>query len=348
MFRVLLISLLLVMTGCTRPWRAPIQHESSLRNSHERSISYRGEFEEGTGNIPSYTKLDCPSAIALVTRGSITTAPSAPTSGTRVVASVNPRVTLLPLRYAASCEAATDAIRKAYVEAAISAETEACSKFFFDSEVAVSHRRFFRSSVINVGGFSTAVLGLAGAPAAVVGGAGALTAATATGVTNYDTAYMVAPDLPEVEKLVVSAQEAMRKELLARDYKNWWQADMARKSFANICTFNVIRGLVTQSVASARLTVVDQVPVVKSAVNSAQGLLETINTSTSLLELQNAQKQIEQLAGNASAYRQIAAGRIAQIRKDLESQQPPAGAVPDLTASPEPVKPGLGGAKRRR
>ena len=157
------------------------------------------------------------------------------------------------LRMASSSTATPEQI-KSYLDTGIAVVNLYCREFFKQISVSAAHRGYLRSEVNDIGGFLSAVLGLADAGSTATGGAGALFSLLDSSVENYDASYMVSPDLPTIERLVIRSQATLANALLAsgREY-SYPQAERALADYANTCTFNGIKSLANESVNAAKV-----------------------------------------------------------------------------------------------
>lgn len=156
----------------------------------------------------------------------------------------------------ASGSGATPAQVKEYLDTGITVVNLYCREFFKQISVSAAHRGYLRSEVNDIGGFLSAVLGLSDAGSKATGATGALFSLLDASVENYDASYMVSPDIPTIERLVIRSQATFASALLA-DAKQYSypQAERALADYANTCTFNGIKSLANESVNAAKVTV---------------------------------------------------------------------------------------------
>lgn len=156
----------------------------------------------------------------------------------------------------ASGSAATSPQILEYLDTGITVVNLYCREFFKQISVSAAHRGYLRSEINDVGGFLSAVLGLSNAGSKATGATGALFSLLDASVENYDSSYMVSPDLPTIERLVIRSQETLAKALLGNgNLYTYPQAERALSDYANTCTFNGIKSLANESVNAAKVTV---------------------------------------------------------------------------------------------
>lgn len=159
------------------------------------------------------------------------------------------------LRTASAAAATSEQIRE-YLDSGITVVNLYCREFFKQISVSAAHRGYMRSEVNDIGGFLSAVLGLADAGSKTTGGTGALFSLLDSSVENYDASYLVSPDLPAIERLVIRSQTTLADYLLiAGKAYTYPQAERSLADYANTCTFNGIRSLANESVNAAKVEV---------------------------------------------------------------------------------------------
>jgi hypothetical protein len=137
-----------------------------------------------------------------------------------------------------------------YLDAGFTLSTMYCEAFFRDADESQRRRRFGRSATNDVGTAMAAVLGLANAGEGVVTGV-----ATGFGLAdglwrNYDDAFVVNPDLANVQSLVIAAQNNLEERTLASDFRapdNYRQAQRIIMQHARLCSTLGMRRLLNAS-----------------------------------------------------------------------------------------------------
>ena len=124
----------------------------------------------------------------------------------------------------------------------------------------------------------SAALGLAGASADSVAGSSVLFSALEAQYENLDAAFLVSPDIAQVEKIVFEA----RDELYTEIFKNngpptYYEAERRLAAYHNLCTFSGIKRLVNDAISAGT-------PIIKTQSNN-QSTLSNIATSEKLRSL---------------------------------------------------------------
>ena len=133
-----------------------------------------------------------------------------------------------------------------------------CHSFFRQISMSQAHRKFSRAFTNQTGGVVSAIMGLSDAGSKATGGVSALFSFFDASIESYDSAFLVSPDLPIVQKLVFQTQGQLAAELT--DSKNstnysFPQAERALALYASNCTFNGIRALLNSSLATTQTSV---------------------------------------------------------------------------------------------
>ena len=156
----------------------------------------------------------------------------------------------------ASADNATEDQIKQYLDSGITVVNLYCREFFRQISASAAHRAYLSSEVNDFGGFISAVLGLTNAGSLATGATGALFGLLDSSIKNYDASYMVSPDLPSIERLVIRSQSTLAEDLLAADRTYTYpKAERALADYANTCTFNGIKSLANESVNAADMHV---------------------------------------------------------------------------------------------
>lgn len=124
-----------------------------------------------------------------------------------------------------------------------------CQRFFTVANASEQNRKFGRNVASGVDVMVGSILSLSGAGETAVGIANAGFGLLDTTFESYDTAYLVAPDMSNVQKLVLEAQDEYRKtaldaKLMVTGYPG---ARSVIERYATICTFSGMRELVNKS-----------------------------------------------------------------------------------------------------
>jgi hypothetical protein len=143
-----------------------------------------------------------------------------------------------------------------YLDTGVTVVDLYCHEFFKQVSVSQAHRQFLRAETNQTGGLVSAIMGLADAGSGATGGAGALFSFLDSSIESYDSAYLVSPDLPTVQKLVFQTQSQLAAELTASaSVYTYPQAERALAMYASNCTFNGIRSLMNSSLSTTTTTV---------------------------------------------------------------------------------------------
>jgi hypothetical protein len=159
------------------------------------------------------------------------------------------------LQKASDADSSEDDIRE-YLDTGITVVDLYCREFFKQVSESQAHRQFLRAGTNQTGGLISAIMGLAKADAGATGGVGALFSFLDSSIESYDSAYLVAPDLPTVQKLVFQTQSQLSIELTSSDsVYSYPQAERALAMYASNCTFNGIRSLLNSSISTTTTAV---------------------------------------------------------------------------------------------
>ncbi len=112
-----------------------------------------------------------------------------------------------------------------------------CDDYFRRIAVRKQTRQFGRSTTNDVGTATSVGLGLASAGSVLTGGAGALFGLADGIFRNYDTAFVVEPDLGKMLDLVKTAQGAMRSTYKTSPPASFAEANAAIGSYAQLCSY---------------------------------------------------------------------------------------------------------------
>jgi hypothetical protein len=168
-----------------------------------------------------------------------------------------------------------DDMRK-YLDAGFTLSKMYCEAFFRDADESQRRRQFGRSTTNDVGTALSAVLGLASAGEGVVTGV-ATGFGLADGVwRNYDDAFLVSPDLSNVQALVESAMINDEQRTQASDFtmpENYHQAQRLIIRHANHCSTLGMRSLLNGSASNQKKAIDQNTEEVKSSGIVSAGVL---------------------------------------------------------------------------
>ena len=124
-----------------------------------------------------------------------------------------------------------------------------CQRFFTVANASEQNRKFGRNVASGVDVMVGSILSLSGAGETAVGIANAGFGLLDTTFESYDTAYLVAPDMSNVQKLVLAAQDEYRKDALKSSsmVAGYPAARSVIERYATLCTFSGMRELVNKS-----------------------------------------------------------------------------------------------------
>ncbi len=130
-----------------------------------------------------------------------------------------------------------------------------CANFFAKTDEAYRRRQFGRTLTNDVGTIMTTVLGLAKAGEAAVTGLAATVGLADSTWRNYDDAFVVSPDLSNVQTLVFAAQDNFRARILQKDEnlpRDYGTAQSTVRRYANLCSFLGMDNLLGESAAKQK------------------------------------------------------------------------------------------------
>ena len=130
-----------------------------------------------------------------------------------------------------------------------------CDTFFQRIARHSGKRHFARNTVNDVGTAIGTILGLASAGSAATSAVNAVTGLSDASFRAYDAEFLVANDLPGLQRLVHAAQDRYRSEVLeakgpeAKAVPDTYaEASMIIWRYANYCSFVGMRGLISESI----------------------------------------------------------------------------------------------------
>lgn len=139
-----------------------------------------------------------------------------------------------------------------YVSAGFSLTDLYCSRFFTVVTASAQNRAFGKSVFGGVDTLMSSILTLSNAGKTAIGIANSGFGLIDTTFDAYDSAYLVAPDMANVRKLVLAAQNEYRANVLEGDNdspKTYATARSIIERYAGLCTFPGMRQLVNDSIA---------------------------------------------------------------------------------------------------
>jgi hypothetical protein len=126
-----------------------------------------------------------------------------------------------------------------------------CQRFFTVANASEQNRKFGRSFASGVDVLVSSILTLSGAGEVPVGIANAGFGLVDKTFEGYDAAYLVAPDMSNVRKLVLAAQDQYRKQALDMSLPAFPTGFASSRSvierYAGICTYSGMRELINKS-----------------------------------------------------------------------------------------------------
>lgn len=139
-----------------------------------------------------------------------------------------------------------------YLDAGLGLTDIYCNRFFTVAIASQRNRAFAHSELASVGNLVNAVLGVAGAGETALTVTGAAFGFGGKSLEGYDLAYLVSPDMPDVQRLVTAEQRAFRAALAATPAEKWpsnyQQARHIIEAYAHNCSFSGMKQLVDKSV----------------------------------------------------------------------------------------------------
>lgn len=128
-----------------------------------------------------------------------------------------------------------------------------CKRFFVVASEAQQNRQFGRNVNNGVDTLLGSILSLSGAGETAIGVTNGVFGLIDGTLEGFDLAYLVGPDMPEVERLVKAEQAVFRSSVFAEGDKalpkNYAAARATVESYAGNCSFTGMRQLVAKSVA---------------------------------------------------------------------------------------------------
>jgi|GEM_PF-2397426 len=150
-----------------------------------------------------------------------------------------------------------------YVSAGFSLTDIYCARFFTVVTASAQNRAFGKSVFGGVDTLVSSVLTLSNVGKTAIGIANSGFGLIDTTFDAYDSAYLVAPDMANVRKLVLAAQNEYRADVLEGDKdfpKTYSTARSIIERYAGLCTFPGMRQLVNDSIAEKTNDIQDNIP----------------------------------------------------------------------------------------
>lgn len=147
---------------------------------------------------------------------------------------------------------------QSYLEAGFGLTDLYCQRFFVIAQESAQKRRFQRSTGSTVGGLVNSVLGLASAGQTAVAISGAGFTALNSAYQNVEDAFLVAPELENVRKLVHAAQDDFRQKSFKTLPGSYPSARSIIERYAGLCSYSGMKQLVDDSVSSETKSLNDQ------------------------------------------------------------------------------------------
>lgn len=139
---------------------------------------------------------------------------------------------------------------KPYLDAGFALTDYYCESFFRDADESQRRRRFGRALTNDTGTVISTILGLANAGQNVVTGVAAGFGLGDNIWRNYDDAFVVTPDLANIQSLVMAAQDNFRQKTMNTDAdlpKNYGKAQSIILRYANLCSTLGMKALLSQA-----------------------------------------------------------------------------------------------------
>lgn len=150
-----------------------------------------------------------------------------------------------------------------YVSAGFSLTDLYCARFFTVVTASAQNRAFGKSVFGGVDTLMSSILTLSNAGTTAIGVANSGFGLIDTTFDAYDSAYLVAPDMANVRKLVLAAQNEYRANVLEGDKdfpETYSTARSIIERYAGLCTFPGMRQMVNDSIAEKTNQVQANIP----------------------------------------------------------------------------------------
>lgn len=139
---------------------------------------------------------------------------------------------------------------KDYYNAGIALSDIYCDDYFRRIAMSKQKRQFGRATTNDVGTAASAGLGLLSAGSLLTGGVGTLFGLSDNLFRNYDSAFVVEPNLGKMLNLVQSAQSAMRAGADSDSFTTYLEAHRAVSSYAQMCSYVGMDALLDRAIAA--------------------------------------------------------------------------------------------------
>ena len=149
----------------------------------------------------------------------------------------------------------SDTKMRRYLGAGFALSDIYCVRFFNKTDEAYRRRRFGRTLTNDVGTVMSTVLGLAKAGTNVVTGVAAGVGLADSSWRNYDDAFLISPELSNVQSLVFAAQDNFRARTLGKTADlpaDYGTAQSVIQRYANLCSNLGMKALLDQSATKQR------------------------------------------------------------------------------------------------
>ena len=160
----------------------------------------------------------------------------------------------------------SEAEMRPYLDAGFALSDYYCESFFRDADESQRRRRYGRALTNDAGTVISTVLGLANAGQSVVTGVAAGFGFGDNVWRNYDEAFVVTPDLSNIQSLVMAAQNNFREKTSGKDKagkdlelpRTYGKAQTVIMRYANLCSTLGMKALLSQSADEQRTRLQDQ------------------------------------------------------------------------------------------
>jgi len=136
-----------------------------------------------------------------------------------------------------------------YIQAGLSLANRYCDEFFTKLAIAQAKLNFLQSDTASFGGLVSTIMGLAQAGSAATGGVGALFGFSNAVFDNYNSAFLIAPNIAAAHDLVRRAQQKAEIEILKSNPTTltFFAAERLLNDYVQLCNVNGIKRLVSEA-----------------------------------------------------------------------------------------------------
>lgn len=161
-----------------------------------------------------------------------------------------------------------------YVGSGITYSDLICRDYFERLSLTKAHRDHAKKETNLVGGLTASLMGLAKASASGIAATSAAFSFGSASFDAYDEAFLVSPNIAELEKLVQRKQEQVEILIYRKlDSSAKWpdgiesmdEADRALNSYIEICTPNGIRNLLSESIEEKKSKTIEKTKTINEA-----------------------------------------------------------------------------------